>query len=70
VLHRAHFKHGVKAEHYHLFNNAVIATMEASLGETWDEEQEEAWAALSSILMSVVNKAYASGTSAPHLLMT
>jgi hypothetical protein len=63
VLHRAHFKHGVKAEHYSLFNNAIVATMEASLGDAWDEEQEEAWAALSSILMSVVSKAYAGGAS-------
>ena len=42
-------------------SSAIIATMEASLGDAWDEEQEEAWDALMSMLLSVVQKAYSAG---------
>jgi phosphoenolpyruvate carboxylase len=60
-VYRAHFKYGIKAEHYKHLNDAVVATMEASLGEAWDEDQEEAWGAFMGLLMAVVNKAYAGG---------
>jgi hemoglobin-like flavoprotein len=64
---RAHFKFGIKAEHYKHLSDAIVATMEASLGEAWDEEQEDAWGAFMGLLMTVVGKAYAGG-ALPRLL--
>ena len=37
--------------------------MEASLGDAWDEDQEDAWAAFCGLLLAVVGRAYQAGAT-------
>jgi nitric oxide dioxygenase len=42
-LGRRHRDYGVRAGHYRVMGDALLAALAAALGESWDDETEEAW---------------------------
>ena len=64
---RAHFKYGVRQEHYGQLSAAVAATLQSALDQVWTEEQDAGWNAFLGTLVSIVKKAYSAGALPAHL---
>jgi nitric oxide dioxygenase len=43
ALGRRHHGYGVRAGHYRIMGDALLAALAAALGDGWDDETEEAW---------------------------
>jgi hemoglobin-like flavoprotein len=43
ALGKRHRDYGVKAGHYRLMGQALVAAIAAALGPDWDDQREEAW---------------------------
>jgi nitric oxide dioxygenase len=54
ALGRRHAGYGVRAEHYETVGVALLWTLEQGLGEAFDEETRDAWAAAYGTLASVM----------------
>jgi hemoglobin-like flavoprotein len=57
ALGRRHAGYGVRAEHYETVGVALLWTLEQGLGEAFDEETRDAWAAAYGTLASVMIEA-------------
>lgn len=56
-----HVQYGVKPEHYDLVGDTLLWTLEKLLGDNWNKELQQAWAACYGILANTMIKAaYAS----------
>lgn len=53
-LGRRHQLYGVKPEHYETVGNALLGTLQAGLGEAWNDEIKNAWAAAYGTLAQVM----------------
>jgi hemoglobin-like flavoprotein len=42
-LGRRHRSYGVRAGHYRIMGDALLAALSAALGDQWDDDTEEAW---------------------------
>jgi hemoglobin-like flavoprotein len=56
-LAKRHVQYGVKAHHYKVVGNALLWTLQQGLGQDWNEEVKEAWAACFSVLSENMIKA-------------
>ena len=67
ALGQRHAGYGVEAEHYVLGGRALLDTLRAGLGDTFDAEAEEAWAVAYGTLVGVMQEgaAAARGRLAP-----
>ncbi len=60
LMARQHVGYGVKPRHYDLVGNALLWTLEQSLGGAWNKELKDAWAACYTLLANKMMMA------APH----
>ena len=64
ALGRRHVGYGVKEAHYPLVGDALLWTLEQGLGEAFDAETREAWAAAYGLLAGVMCEAAADAHAA------
>ncbi|WP_420426350.1 globin family protein [Algiphilus sp.] len=64
ALGRRHVGYGVKEAHYPLVGDALLWTLEQGLGEAFDAETREAWAAAYGLLAGVMCEAAADAQAA------
>lgn len=53
-LAKRHTTYGVKPEHYEAVGNALLWTLEQGLGKLWNDELEEAWIEVYTVLSSAM----------------
>ena len=53
-LAKRHTTYGVKSEHYEAVGNALLWTLEQGLGKLWNDELEEAWIEVYTVLSSAM----------------
>jgi len=53
-LSKRHVQYGVKPGHYAIVGEALLWTLEKGLGENWNDELEQAWAACYNILSNAM----------------
>ncbi|MFY0625994.1 MAG: hemin receptor [Reichenbachiella sp.] len=58
-LGKRHVGYGVKDEHYNTVGSALLYTLEAGLGEVWNEEAKDAWTAVYTLLSGVMKSSAA-----------
>ncbi|MBN8854881.1 MAG: hypothetical protein BGO55_19725 [Sphingobacteriales bacterium 50-39] len=56
-LARRHVNYGVQEEHYTMVGRALLWTLEAGLGDKWNEELEKSWTVCYTILAEAMIKA-------------
>jgi hemoglobin-like flavoprotein len=68
ALGRKHVHYGVKPEHYNTVGAALLATLEAGLGEAWNDELKTAWATAYGALAQAMMRAGETSRSGSHSL--
>ena len=58
-LGKRHVGYGVKDEHYDTVAAALLSTLEAGLGDAWNEEVKKAWISVYTVLATTMKDAAA-----------
>lgn len=68
ALGRKHVQYGVRPEHYATVGVALLSTLEAGLGDAWNDEVKTAWTAAFAALSQAMIRAAESSRSGSHAL--